>query len=98
MISASSVFVSRHEKLAGYGVWAWRYLDGCVWRVKLWPEMGTRQEHAYLVMGGEFESDAVLLKERLIVQHLLKKWESESRDESKFVCAPQTESGRSYGR
>ena len=93
MIPASSVFVSRHGKLAGYEVWGWRYLEGYVWRVKLWPESGDRQEHAYLVVDGEFESDRVPLEEKLVVLQLLKKWESESRNEPKFVRAAQTESG-----
>jgi hypothetical protein len=78
MLSASMVFVSRNEKLGGYEVWGWRYLDEAVWRVKLWTEMGARHENAFLVTDGEFEPETALLAEKLIVLKLLKKWEAES--------------------
>jgi hypothetical protein len=85
MVAASRVFVSRNEKVSGYEVWGWRYLEDRVWRVKLWPEIGDRKEHAYLVANGKFEPDTVLSEEKLIVLQLLKKWESGLRDKPRVT-------------
>lgn len=87
MVAASRVFVSRNEKVSGYEVWGWRYLEDRVWRVKLWPEIGDRREHAYLIVYGRFEPDTVLSEERLIVLNLLKKWESGLGDKPKLTRA-----------